>query len=145
MMNMMVRVIMGVGVITASFVAGQHSVSSQPNQSGLSLATAAVTHSTQSGDTPTVVTNSTGAKTTGASSVGATTSDEPTHTLSLSKQIHLADTAALDAVGGGQVMSVTTSTWRHTPAWNIQVEQGSTRYDVLVSKAQHQVLAKTSL
>lgn len=135
MVNLMVRVIMGVGVITASFIAGQHSVAGQSSLSGMSLATTANNHSTA------------GMPSTDTEMAGANTATAPEHTLtiSLNKQVRLVDAAARTAVGGGTVVSVTPINWQQTAAWDVLVQQASSQYDVIVAKTDHSVLAKKTV
>lgn len=147
MVNLIGRVVLGVGVLTAAFVAGHHLAAPQSNPSGVSLATSAVDHSTSEANT---VIN--GQSTTGApksNNLQSTTNlqntsvdNEPAHKISLNKQIHLVNAAALTATGGGKVVSVTPTSWHHTAAWDVRIAQSATQYDVIVSKAQHDVLAK---
>ncbi|OFW80958.1 MAG: hypothetical protein A2201_01400 [Alicyclobacillus sp. RIFOXYA1_FULL_53_8] len=132
MVNLMVRVIMGVGVIAASFMAGRQTAVTTPDMSELAVpavAVSAVSHSS-----PTTTTN--------ATVIAATSTNAPVRTLPVAEQIQLADTVALAAVGGGHVISVTPGQYQQVSVWQIRISQTTQQWNVLVAQSGHAVLSK---
>jgi len=133
MVNLMVRVIMGIGVLAASFMAGRQTTVTTPNRSELAVPAAAVS---------TVSTLSHSSPTTSAAVIARTSTDKQVRPIPLAEQIRLADTVAQTAVGGGQVISVTPGQFNQIPVWQVRIQQLTQQWNVLVAQSGHNVIAK---
>lgn len=143
MVNLMVRVLMGAGVIAASFMAGRQTAATTPDMSELAVPAAAV--ATTSHSSPTTITNATARPIVATTATVATATTAQGRALPVAEQIQLADTAALAAVGGGHVISVTPAQYQQVSVWQVRIQQASQQWNVLVAQSGHAVLSKNLL
>ena len=63
------------------------------------------------------------------------------HHQSLAKQIQFADAAALQATGGGSVVSIASGSWQQTPVWLVKIAQSGSTVTTVVDARTDTVLA----